>query len=133
MDRPAHQRALKAAFGRVIDLYLVLEEVCEDKRTGRETIRPHFPGEIAISADEAELARKVIRKAVGEWEIGRRQFQVITEANPDFDWASYATEQAWKATPSMRARLLASERPSIRALLSGWRVHRDPRCAGQGC
>jgi hypothetical protein len=100
------KRALKEAFGRVIDLYLVLEEVCEDKRTGRETIRPHFHGEIAISADEAELARKVIRKAVGEWEIGRRQFQVITEANPDFDWASYATKQAWKATPSMRARLL---------------------------
>ena len=39
-------------------------------------------------------------------EIGRRQFQVITEAHPDFDWATYATKQAYKATPSMRARLL---------------------------
>ena len=61
------KRALNIAFGRVVNLYLVLEELCVDKRTGRETIRPHFHGEIAISADEAELARKVIRKAVGEW------------------------------------------------------------------
>lgn len=80
-------RNLADQLGRAPQFHLVLEEA--------EQHRLHLHGEIQVSAEEAEAARKALRLAGGEWEEVR-QHQAHTDADPDQGWASYIAKDLWR-------------------------------------
>lgn len=94
------KRDLYNAFGRDVNLYLCLEELCVD-HIGRESTRPHLHGFLALSPEEAPKARAVLRRTVGEWQE-HRQFQVRTGTDHDFDGATYAAKRTFLASPRFR-------------------------------
>lgn len=92
-------RQLHKHLGRRVEFYLAIEET-DDRRL-------HLHGEIGIGPDDAEIARKALRLACGEW-TSARQFQVDTKPSPDSSWPSYALKHHWKTTPFARSVLAGS-------------------------
>jgi hypothetical protein len=58
----------------------------EISRTGT----PHMHGAAVIENGTEEAWRQCVRKALGEWPTGARQFQVQTPERCDFRWATYS-------------------------------------------
>jgi len=78
---------LKRALGRKPSFWFLIEEE-ETFDVHTQTHKPHIHGELAISAAEAKVARKALRRAAGEWPMPARKYQVKTRRSPDFYWPS---------------------------------------------
>jgi hypothetical protein len=95
-------RELKKYVGRHVQLVFVLEE--------DENGRLHVHGEFQIFEEEAEVARKALRVALGEWPTENdrprgcpawlpnmpRQHQIKTEPEPDHGHSCYITKDFWR-------------------------------------
>ncbi|MES0179694.1 hypothetical protein NKJ86_13985 [Mesorhizobium sp. M0025] len=77
-------RRLKAALGREVDCWFVLE-VSQHHRL-------HLHGELQIAGHEAEGARKALRLAAGEWKKAR-QHQAHTQDQPSVVWTNYSCKE----------------------------------------
>ncbi|UXN61715.1 hypothetical protein [Phyllobacterium zundukense] len=90
------QLELKAAYGRKVDCWFVIEAAQSLKRL-------HIHGEVILPGSDATLARKALRKAGGEW-AQVRQHQCHTSELPDDGWVSYALKDlAWNSARSRNA------------------------------
>jgi hypothetical protein len=99
---------LKKFLGRKVKGVFTLED--------DEHHRIHLHGELQFSAEEAEVARKAIRRACGEWPVEGdrprgcpawvpnmpRQHQVQTQFEPDHGCSCYMAKDFWRARPLMR-------------------------------
>lgn len=92
-------RELNAQLGRDVTFFPVIEEA---------EGRLHVHGELLIEKSEAELARKALRRAGGEW-VENRQHQTKTRLAPDEGWVSYIVKDFWKFGPVVRP-LIANSR-----------------------
>jgi hypothetical protein len=105
---------LKKFLGRKVKGVFTLED--------DEHHRIHLHGELQFSAEEAEVARKAIRRACGEWPVEGdrprgcpawvpnmpRQHQVQTQFEPDHGCSCYMAKDFWRARPLMRKMLAGS-------------------------
>jgi hypothetical protein len=105
-DRMAAE--LRKGLGRRVDFIAAFEEAdVFDEVSRRWRPRLHVHGEMAVSVEEAELARACLRRAGGEWETNR-QHQAKTWPDPDDGWVGYIAKDFWKTTPFMRNMMKGS-------------------------
>jgi hypothetical protein len=95
-------KELKAALGRPVSFYIVIEE--DHRYWQADDRRWHVHGEFGITADEAPRGREALRRAGGVWD-DTRQHQAHTAPAPDEGWPSYVVKDFWRYTPGMMALL----------------------------
>lgn len=100
--------------------YIVAEEDPQNHRL-------HLHGEIQISAEEAEKARKALGLAGGEWD-DVRQYQSHTEFAPDAGWAGYVSKDSWRFGPIVRP-WLTMVNSSYRVRFNGDQISRTAMLA----